>query len=61
MICVKFDNKKEYFDSYRQAKRFCFYELANEGYELFLTNKHSKGGNRADKTRRFTRIITQSI
>lgn len=42
MICVKFKNGQEIFDTYRQAKRFCFYELANAGYELFYINKHNK-------------------
>lgn len=42
MICVKFKNGQEIFDTYKQAKRFCFYELANAGYELFYINKHNK-------------------
>lgn len=45
MICVKFKNGQETFATYKQAKRFCYYELANTGYELFYINKY-KGGNR---------------
>lgn len=47
MICVKFKCAgkihREYFATHGQAKRFCIYELANEGYELFFINKYNKG------------------
>lgn len=42
MICVKFGSGCETFDNYKQAKRFCVYELANTGYELFYINKYNK-------------------
>ena len=48
MIGVRYKNGlgkivEHLFDNTRQAKQFCFYELANTGYELFY--KKTKGGN----------------
>lgn len=40
MIGVRYKNRQGAFielafDNTRQARKFCFYELANAGYELF--------------------------
>lgn len=47
MIGVRYKNGlgkivEHLFDNTRQAKQFCFYELANTGYELFY-KKITKG------------------
>lgn len=49
MIGVRYKNGLgkvvvEQFATQQQAKRFCFYELANTGYELFYINKYNQRG-----------------
>lgn len=49
MIGVRYKNGLgkvvvEQFATQQQAKRFCFYELANAGYELFFINKYNQRG-----------------
>ena len=51
MIGVRYKNGLgkivvEQFATQQQAKRFCFYELANTGYEIFFIKQYNKGGKR---------------
>lgn len=49
MIGVRYKNGLgktivEQFATQQQAKRFCFVELGNTGYEIFFINNYNKRG-----------------